>query len=193
MNRLDLVVGPNGAGKSTFIAFTLAPLLPRSVVVNADEIARQRWPQAPTSHAYDAAQVAADTRARLIEVARSFIAETVFSHPSKLDLIRAAHAGGFTVVLHVLLVPEDLAVERVRHRVQAGGHDVPENKIRQRHRRLWALVANAIALSDITTVYDNSRLRGPRIVAQLSGGDIVGSPDWPGWAPEALRSRWPTS
>src|ERR1700730_474307 len=193
MNRLDLVVGPNGAGKSTFTAFTLAPLLPRSVVVNADEIARQRWPQAPTAHAYDAAQVGADTRASLIEVGRSFIAETVFSRPYKLDLIRAAHAGGFTVVLHVLLVPEDLAVERVRHRVQAGGHDVPENKIRQRHRRLWALVANAIALSDITTIYDNSRLRGPRIVAQLSGGDIVGSPDWPGWAPEALRSRWPTS
>jgi len=191
MHRLDLVVGPNGAGKSTFIAYTLAPLLPRSVVVNADEIARQRWPQDPTSHAYDAAQVAADTRAKLIELGRSFIAETVFSHPSKPDLIRAAHAGGFTVVLHVLLVPEDLAVERVRHRVQAGGHDVPETKIRQRHRRLWALVANAIALSDITTVYDNSRLRGPRIVAQLSGGDIVGSPDRPEWAPEALRSRWP--
>jgi predicted ABC-type ATPase len=191
MNRLDLVVGPNGAGKSTFIALTLVPLLPASVVVNADEIARQRWPQDPASHAYAAAQVAADTRARLIEVGRSFIAETVFSHPSKLDLIRAAHAGGFTVVLHVLLVPEDLAVERVKHRVAAGGHDVPENKIRQRHRRLWPLVAEAIALSDIATIYDNSRLRGPRIVAQLSGGDIIGSPDWPAWAPAALQSPWP--
>jgi len=191
MNRLDLVVGPNGAGKSTFIAFTLAPLLPQTVVVNADEIARQRWPQDPASHAYDAAQVAADTRAKLIEAGRPFIAETVFSHPSKLELIGAAHDGGFTVILHVLLIPEDLAVQRVRHRVAAGGHDVPENKIRQRHRRLWALVAVAVALSDMATVYDNSRLHGPRIVAQLSGGDIIGSPDWPEWTPEALRSRWP--
>jgi predicted ABC-type ATPase len=192
MNRLDLVVGPNGAGKSTFIAFTLAPLLPGSVVVNADEIARQRWPEDPASHAYDAARVAADTRTKLIELARSFIAETVFSHPSKLDLIRAAHGGGFTVALHALLVPEDLAVERVRHRVWAGGNDVPEAKVRQRYRRLWALVAGAIALSDITTVYDNSRLRGPRTVAQLTGGDLVGSPDWPAWAPEPLRSHWPS-
>jgi predicted ABC-type ATPase len=191
MNRLDLVVGPNGAGKSTFIAFTIAPLLPRSGVVNADEIARQRWPQDPLSHAYDAAQVAADTRAKLIDLGRSFIAETVFSHQSKLELIRAAHAGGFTVVVHALLVPEDLAVERVKHRVQAGGHQVPETKIRERYRRLWTLVAEAIAVSDIATVYDNSRLRGPRIVAQLSGGDIVGSPDWPEWTPEGLRSRWP--
>src|ERR1700730_5191763 len=140
MNRLDLVVGPNGAGKSTFIAFTLSPLLPGRLVVNADEIARKRWPEDPASHAYDAARVAADTRARLIELGQSLIAETVFSHPSKLDLIRTARGAGFTVVVHALLVPEDLAVERVRYRVRAGGHDVPETKIRQRYRRLWALV-----------------------------------------------------
>jgi predicted ABC-type ATPase len=191
MNRLDLVVGPNGAGKSTFIAFTLSRLLPGSLVVNADEIARQRWPEDPASHAYDAAEIAADTRAKLIELGRSFIAETVFSHPSKLDLIRSARGEGFTVVVHALLVPENLAVERVRHRVLAGGHHVPEAKIRQRHRRLGALVADAVALSDIATFYDNSRLRGPRIVARLSGGEAVGSPDWPEWAPKELPSRWP--
>jgi predicted ABC-type ATPase len=191
VKRIDLVVGPNGAGKSTFVALTLARLLPGSVFVNADEIARQRWPDDPASHAYDAAQVAADTRSKLIELGRSFIAETVFSHQSKLDLIQSAHAAGYIVVLHVLLVPEDLAVERVKHRVRAGGHDVPETKIRERHRRLWVLVAAAIARSDTATVYDNSRRSGPRIVAQLSGGGIVGRAARPVWAPEILRSRWP--
>jgi predicted ABC-type ATPase len=94
-------------------------------------------------------------------------------------------------VLHALLVPEDLAVERVKHRVRAGGHDVPETKVRERHRRLGALVAVAIARSDTATVYDNSRRSGPRIVAQLSGGGIVGRAARPVWAPEILRSRWP--
>ncbi|WP_406815450.1 zeta toxin family protein [Mycobacterium sp. M23085] len=191
MDRLDLVVGPDGAGKSTFIAFTLAPLLPGSLVVNADEIARQRWPQDPAAHSYDAARIAADTRAKLIELGRSFIAETVFSHPSKLDLIHSARRAGYTVVLHALLIPEDLAVQRVRHRVQAGGHDVPEDKIRRRHRRLWTPVADAIALADLATVYDNTRLRGPCIVARLSGGLMVGKPGWPAWTPDALRVRWP--
>jgi predicted ABC-type ATPase len=169
---------------------TLAPLLPRSVFVNADEIAKQRWPKDPASHAYDAATVAAQTRARLIELGQSFIAESVFSHPSKLDLVRDARAAGFTVVLHVVLIPEDLAVERVKRRVLAGGHDVPEDKIRQRHRRLWAVVAAAITRSDTATVYDNSRRDGPRIVAQMSGGVTVGSTSWPVWTPESLRSRW---
>jgi predicted ABC-type ATPase len=191
VRRLDLVVGPNGAGKSTFVALTLAPLLPGSVVVNADEIASQRWPDDPVSHAYDAARVAAATREKLIVLGRPFIAETVFSHPSKLGLIHAARAAGYTVVLHVLLVPEDLAVERVKHRVAAGGHDVPETKIRERHRRLWEFVAAAIAACDTATVYDNSRLTGPRIVAQFSGGGVIGRTSWPAWTPQPLKSRWP--
>ena len=191
MNRLDLVVGPNGAGKSTFVELTLAPLLPGSVFVNADEIARQRWPEQPAEHAYEAARIAARTRVTLIDRQLSFIAETVFSHPSKLELVGAANAADYTVVLHVLLVPEDLAVERVQHRVQAGGHAVPAQKIRERHRRLWALVAAAIPACDSATVYDGSGRRGPRIVAQISGGAVIGAPSWPTWAPDQLTSRWP--
>lgn len=190
MNRLDLVVGPNGAGKSTFIELTLAPLLAGSVFVNADEIAKQRWPDNPAAHAYEAARVAADTRLRLIELGRSFVAETVFSHPSKLDLIDTAQAARYSVIVHAVLVPEELAVQRVRHRVRAGGHGVPEDKIRERFQRLWALVVAAIARADATTVYDNSSLKGPRIVAQMTSGLIIGSPTWPAWTPRELSSRW---
>jgi predicted ABC-type ATPase len=188
VTRLDVVAGPNGAGKSTFVATVLAALLPGSVFVNADEIAKQRWPDDPAGHAYDAARVAADTRAKLIATRRPFIAETVFSHPSKVELIRAARAAGYTVVVHVLLVPEDLAVERVRLRVRAGGHAVPEAKIRERYRRLWGLLATAIAESDSAMVYDNSAGVGPRIVATMAAGQIIGSAAWPAWTPPPLRS-----
>ncbi len=191
MRRLDLVVGCNGAGKSTFIELTLAPLLPGSPVVNADEIAKHRWPGAALEHAYEAARIAADTRAKLVEIGESFIAETVFSHPTKLELIDAAQAAGYTVVLHVVLIPEELAVQRVRHRVQAGGHHVPEDKIRQRYQRLWELVGVAATRADATTFYDNSARRGPRIVARLHAGFEMAAPDWPQWTPDALTSRWP--
>lgn len=187
MKRLDLVVGPNGAGKSTFVELTLAGLLPGSLFVNADVIARQRWPDDAAAHSYDAARIAADTRAALIAAGRPFIAETVFSHPSKLELIDSAHDAGYTVVLHVLLIPEELAVQRVRHRVAAGGHDVPEDKIRGRYRRLWPNVADAIDRCDLATVYDNSRLRGPRVVAQFSTGIVYGAVQWPAWCPNDIR------
>lgn len=191
MKRLDVVVGSNGAGKSTFIELTLAPLLSGSLVVNADDIAKHRWPEAPTEHSYEAARIAAQTRAQLVELGESFIAETVFSHPSKLELIDTAQAAGFTVISHAILIPENLAVQRVRHRVAAGGHDVPECKIRGRYQRLWGLVATAAGRADAATFYDNSAARGPRIVAQLSGGFIVGTPTWPSWTPTALMAQWP--
>ena len=57
--RLDLVVGPNGAGKSTFVRLTLAAVLPRSVFVNADLIAQQRWPGEAEAYSYEAARIAA--------------------------------------------------------------------------------------------------------------------------------------
>jgi len=142
------------------------------------------------AHAYDAARVAAQTRLKLIEAGRSFIAETVFSHESKLDLIRAAHAHDYTVVLHAVLIPEVLAIHRVRYRVAAGGHAVPERKIRERYHRLWPLVAEAIGMVDVATVYENSRATGPKIVAQFAGGAPIGELRWPAWAPDALVTRW---
>ena len=190
MKRLDLVVGSNGAGKSTFIELTLAPLLPRSVYVNADEIAKRAWPDDPAGHSYDAARLAADTRAELIERGDSFIAETVFSHPSKLQLLDAAHAADYAVILHAVLIPEDLAVLRVQHRVRAGGHDVPESKTRERYQRLWDLVAAGAGRADEATFYDNSAIRGPRVVAQLTAGLAVGIPVWPAWTPTPLTTRW---
>src|SRR6185437_16557367 len=137
-------------------------------------------------HAYDAAEIAERTRSRLIDLGEPFIAETVFSHPSKLDLIRRAQEAGYHVALHVLLVPEDLSVARVRYRVAAGGHDVPVEKIRGRFARLWSIVVRGIEQSDTADVWDNAAHDGPNMVAQFSDGVLVGSPGWPAWTPEDL-------
>lgn len=188
--RLDLVVGPNGAGKSTFVRLTLAPVLPHATFVNADLIAQQRWPDDPETHSYEAARIAARTRKALIARREPFIAETVFSHPSKLDLPREAAAAGYYRAVHVVLVPEAVAVARVAARVVAGGHTVPEDKVRGRYQRLWPLVAEAIVLADTATVYDNSQRKGPSVVADFSHGFVVGKPLWPDWTPEALTDRW---
>ncbi|MBM7460847.1 zeta toxin family protein [Rhodococcus coprophilus] len=186
MRRLDLVVGPNGSGKSTFVEQRLAPLLPGSVFVNADVIAKQRWPDSPEEHSYEAAQIAATIRDLLIDQGESFIAETVFSHPSKLDLIDRAQRAGYVVVLHVVLVPVELSVARVAERVVEGGHRVPEEKIRSRFDRLWPLVADAIGRADHATVYDNTAADVTRIAARFVDGDAVGEVAWPAWTPAAL-------
>lgn len=184
---LHLVAGPNGAGKTTLAARVIAPVthLP---FVNADVIAAERWPLAQAEHAYDASQVAAQVRQELIAARSSFISETVFSHPSKLVLIHDAQDAGYHVTLHVVLVPEDTTVARVHDRVRRGGHTVPEEKIRQRYRRIWDLVAQGRTRADRTYFYDNSRAARPlRLIASYERGRLVGTAVWPGWAPEGLR------
>ena len=55
--------------------------------------------------------------------------ETVFSHPSKLDLITQAKALGYRVMMfHISVAHPDLSVAGVGERVTEGGHPVPEEK-----------------------------------------------------------------
>lgn len=186
--RLDLVIGCNGAGKSTFVQHVLGPMLPRSVFVNADVIAAQSWPDDPEGNSYQAAKVAARTRDALIDAGSSLIAETVFSHESKLQLIDRARARNFYVVVHAVTVPVELAVARVAARVAAGGHSVPEEKIRQRYERVWPLAAIALKAADIGYVWDNSQTSGPHLATQLIDGYRVGAPTWPSWTPSPIAS-----
>lgn len=188
MSRLDLIVGPNGAGKSTFVRENLLPSLPPGTLfVNADEIARARWPAAEAEHSYEAARIAANTRDRLLTVQQPFIAETVFSHPSKLDLIDNALAARYTVALHVLVVPLVISQHRVLVRVAHGGHGVPPDKIATRYTRLWPLVVEAIGRADAASVWDNSG-RQPVKVAEFIGGLLISPPRWPAWTPAPLTA-----
>lgn len=190
MSRLDLVVGPNGAGKSTFVEFVLAQHRPGVTFVNADVIAQQRWPDDPVSHGHEAAEAAAQVREELLARGEPFLAETVASHGSKVDLVRRAKQAGYHVHLMVVMVPEEYAVERVSLRTQAGGHDVPEEKIRARYHRLWDNVVAMIELADTAEVFDNVG-PGPESVAVFSGGDVIGRARWPTWTPATLTDRWP--
>lgn len=184
---LHLLVGPNGAGKSTLFDRVIRPAT-HLEFINADVIAAELWPDAGPERSYEAARLAAERRASLVAQRASFVAETVFSHESKLDFVRETIAAGYLVTLHVVLVPEALALARVPNRVEQGGHPVPAEKISERYHRLWPLVADAIRLVDHATVYDNTRAAAPyRVVATYEHGRPIGEPDWPTWTPSALR------
>lgn len=183
MPILHLLAGCNGAGKTTLYERVIGPAtgLP---FINADLIARQMFPGDEERQAYEAARLAAQARAAALQRRTSFVTETVFSHPSKVELVREAVALGYVVTLHVVMVPEELAVVRARLRHEQGGHAVPEAKLRARYQRLWSIVAEAMAIADEALVYDNTRARRPfRIVARYRDGAAVGTPDWPAWSP----------
>ncbi|QHC59388.1 zeta toxin family protein [Rathayibacter sp. VKM Ac-2760] len=186
MPVLHLLAGPNGAGKSSYVRDVLMPVT-RLPFINADEIAAALWPGEEAEHAYDAARLAEHRRRESLAAGESFVSETVFSHPSKIRLLSDASKAGYLVHLHIVMVPVELSVQRVRERVRRGGHSVPEQKIRDRHERLWAHLRAAVEIADVAEVFDNGSARHPfRLCARFEHGALVGPPQWPRWAPEVL-------
>ena len=171
---LHLIAGPNGAGKSTFYEavltrITVAPF------VNADVIQRDELRDPDPTASYKAARIAEERRRQFIESGRTFVAETVFSHPSKLQLLQTARDAGFEVyVYHVGVADADQSVRRVAYRVSEGGHPVPEDKIRARFARNGVLIRQAVLGADKGYVYDNSvRGRRPRMGLYFERGQII--------------------
>ena len=151
-----LIAGPNGAGKSTFYEGWLSSRA-NAPFINADIIQRDELRNPDPAASYEAAKIAEERRQKFLDEGRSFIAETVFSHPSKLELLKAAKTKGFiTRVYHVGVADADQSVNRVAFRVSRGGHPVPEDKIRARFARNKALIREAVLLADRGYVFDNS-------------------------------------
>ncbi len=108
-------------------------------------------------NSYEAAFVAELLRQLLIEQCVTFSFETVFSHPSKLDVFRQANEAGFRCYLYFVCT-ENPAInqERIRTRVIKGGHSVPLDKIAPRYFRSLELLAAAAKSAYRTYVFDNS-------------------------------------
>lgn len=156
-----LLAGPNGAGKSTLYETRVAPGF-KGPFINADVIQRDELRDPSMEASYEAARIAAERREAHLAGGQSFATETVFSHPSKLDVIQSARSRGFNViVMHVGVDSPDLSVARVGLRREEGGHGVPEDKVRERYTRGAPLIREAVRLADRGMVFDNSALNTP--------------------------------
>ncbi len=156
-----IIAGPNGSGKSTLTKVLMEAGVDFGEYINPDEIA------AKLEGSYDArvraAQaIADDRRETCVREHRSFTFETVMSHPSKLELLRAAKTAGFFIQMYFVAVEDPLInVSRVANRVAKGGHDVPPEKIIERYHRVLALAPQAIAICDRAVIFDNSQVLTP--------------------------------
>jgi predicted ABC-type ATPase len=188
--QIWLLTGGNGAGKSTFFRIYLAP---RGLqLVSVDETARLLEPRDPASAIFDAQQWVDKKRIRLLEEGASFVYETVFSHPSKVDFVAEAKARGFEITLvYIHLATPELNQARVKQRVSEGGHDVPPEKITSRIPRTMKYVGAAIILADHVRLMDNSSYAEPfKIIAGLNNGVLLKHVEpLPEWAIKILDGQ----
>lgn len=185
-NKVDdklaiIVCGSNGAGKSTFIKGVLLDKFHQTntdiLYINADDWQKKefgRFENDTDDHARQAQQWANSERERCLSEGVSFITETVFSHPSKIDLLKEAKEKGFKVELyHIHVDSADKAIDRIKDRVKSGGHHVNDDKVRARYARLTAIVSEASQYAEHTFVIDNSDSRlSHRFVLKLTQGKL---------------------
>jgi predicted ABC-type ATPase len=177
-----IVAGHNGSGKSTLWRRTLADIF-HIPLINADRMMLSILPESDADGALTpwAAQLR-DTDERWMRVAQQgvqtfvnyamnanvpFAMETVFSHwhqrpdgvvESKLDLIHDLQASGYFVLLvFVGLTNARMSISRVATRVAQNGHDVPEQRLRDRFPRTQKAIAAAIKIANASLLADNSR------------------------------------
>ena len=179
-----MIAGPNGAGKSTLYETRIAPKT-KAPFINADLIQRDELKDPSMEASYEAAKIAESRRQEHLSQRKDFVSESTFSHPSKVALINEAKDAGFRVVVyHVNVRSPELSVARVAQRFSKGGHDVPEDKVRERFARNPALIREAVLLADHAFIYDNStRGKPPALEVQFKHGLVVNASDHvPTWA-----------
>ena len=157
-----MLAGVNGAGKSSIGGH----LLTRSGLTwfNPDQFARAMLAATGCDQTAANAAAWAEGMRRLDEAVsarRSFAFETTLGGHSVAARLKAAARTHDVLVWFCGLASPELHIARVQARVAAGGHAIPETKIRER----WtASIANLIALlPDLAEVrlFDNSASVAP--------------------------------
>ena len=135
MPNLYIISGCNGAGKTT-ASYTLLPeMLECREFVNSDEFAKGLSPFQPENASIKASRYMIYKIKNLIKRHKDFGIETTLATRTLLNIVRQVQSEGYTVtILYFWLNSPDLAVERVKARVIAGGHNIPEETIRRRYR-----------------------------------------------------------
>jgi predicted ABC-type ATPase len=130
---------------------------------------------------------------RAIDERRDFTFETTLGGSTFTRMLEEAARAGFAVrVWYIGLEGADLHVARVRARAAAGGHDIPEARIRERYVRSRENLVRLLPHLAELVVFDNSEegdpARGvpprPRLILHLRDGKLVQAcalTEVPGW------------
>jgi predicted ABC-type ATPase len=191
-----VLAGVNGAGKSSIGGAMLRAS--GADYYNPDEAAREIRAARPALAQREANGLAwamgRDLLRRAIDERKDFVFEsTLGAHTIPAMLAEAAEAGAAVHVWYVGLDGVERHLARVRARVKAGGHGIPEADIRRRYETSRENLAWLMPKLASLRLFDNSieadpvsgKSPRPRLLLHLEGARIVTLADLratPGWA-----------
>ena len=174
MPRLYIISGCNGAGKTTASYSLLPEMLDCKEFVNSDEFAKGLSPFDPSKASIQASRMMLMKIRYLLKKQQDFAIETTLATRTLLKIAKQAQMAGYTVtLLYFWLNSPDLAIERVRARVEAGGHDIPEETIRRRYSTGIYYFFNLYApICERWILTDNSQIPF-RVIAEGTKDEVI--------------------
>jgi predicted ABC-type ATPase len=110
------------------------------------------------NNTYLSAVIANFLRIKMLKSDSSFSFESVFSHESKIQELKSAKKAHFKIYLYFITTSDPLInLQRVKNRVENGGHDVPSDKIHARYFNTMNNLYQAFKLADRAYLFDNSK------------------------------------
>lgn len=129
---LYIIAGANGSGKSTLAEVLLSEK--KLEFLNADEIAKEISPNAINSVPISAGKLYFKRLKEFFNKDKSFAVESTLAGNNIIRIIKTAKQKGYKVILvYSFLQNCTTCIERVKKRVQNGGHNVPEEDIIRRY------------------------------------------------------------
>jgi len=169
-----VIAGSNGAGKTTFATEFLPLYANCRNFINPDLIARGFSPFDPDDGMLRAGRAVLERIAESTEAGKDFAFETTLSGRTYLPVLRDVKRAGFRLHMFYLWIPSpDLALLRIRDRVESGGHNVPERDVRRRFgRTLLNLFTLYRLVFDTLHFLDNSS-DTPRLIFKDEAGQTT--------------------
>ena len=158
MKKIYIFAGCNGAGKTTAFESTLFNTNICNDYLNTDRIAKGISPFDSANVAIKAGKLLIERLNELLGAGKTFALETTLSGRAYKQHFEKAKARGYDIILfYYWLNSVELAKERVRLRVNSGGHNVPEKDIERRYfRGINNLFSLYLPIVDSAFLYDNS-------------------------------------
>lgn len=172
--NLYIIAGCNGAGKTT-ASFTILPeIINCKEFVNADEIAKGLSPFQPEKVAFESGRIMLNRIDELLKENESFAFETTLSTRSYKNKIKTAREKGYTITLIFFWLQNvELAKERVKIRVQEGGHNIEPDIIERRYLNgIKNLFEIYFPIVDGLLIFDNSEGKHELLAIKTIDGQL---------------------
>jgi predicted ABC-type ATPase len=171
------VAGPNGSGKSSFYQTLEFEASARSIWIINPDLLTVRIQQVEGLELRAANLQAVKRIETWLEVSirahQTVGVETVLSTDKYRRLVEGARALQFRLCLtYIILDSPERNIERVRMRVEKGGHAVPEDKIVERYARSLAQLPWFLDQADEAWLFDNSDT-SPRLIGRKHAGVVT--------------------